>query len=128
MKDMNKVLYVLGLEIHWDRIKKTLGLSQKAYIETVLEIFKIKDYSFTAAPIIKGTNSVINNVHKIIGERTNEEYSLSFVIGGLMYAQVCTRPDFAYVLGIPSRYQSNSGLEHWKATKKVMRCLQGTKD
>lgn len=51
-----------------------------------------------------------------------------FVIGGLMYAQVCTRPDFAYVLGIPSRYQSNSGLEHWKATKKVMRYLQGTKD
>lgn len=52
----------------------------------------------------------------------------TFVVGGLMYAQVCNRLDFAYVLGIPSRYQNNSGLEHWKTTKKVMRCLQGTKD
>jgi len=26
------------------------------------------------------------------------------------------------------RYQSNPGMEHWKATKKVMRYLQGTKD
>ena len=26
------------------------------------------------------------------------------------------------------RYQSNPGIDHWKATKKVMRYLQGTKD
>ena len=26
------------------------------------------------------------------------------------------------------RYQSNSGMDHWKATKKVIRYLQGTKD
>ena len=26
------------------------------------------------------------------------------------------------------RYQSNPGIEHWKAIKKVMRYLQGTKD
>ena len=26
------------------------------------------------------------------------------------------------------RYQSNPGIDHWKASKKVMRYLQGTKD
>ena len=26
------------------------------------------------------------------------------------------------------RYQSNPGMEHWKAAKKVLRYLQGTKD
>ena len=26
------------------------------------------------------------------------------------------------------RYQSNPGIDHWKAAKKVMRYLQGTKD
>ena len=26
------------------------------------------------------------------------------------------------------RYQSNSGIDHWKAAKKVMRYLQGIKD
>ena len=46
----------------------------------------------------------------------------------LMYAQVCTRQDIGLIVGLLGRYQSNPGLDHWKATKKVMRYLQGTKD
>jgi hypothetical protein len=49
-------------------------------------------------------------------------------VGSLMYAQVCTRPDIAFVLEMLGRYQSNPGLDHWRAAKKVMRYLQGTKD
>ena len=49
-------------------------------------------------------------------------------VGSLMYAQVCTRHDIAYAVGTLGRYQSNSGLDHQKATKKVMKYLQGTKD
>ncbi|KAL0413871.1 UNVERIFIED_CONTAM: Secreted RxLR effector protein [Sesamum radiatum] len=45
-----------------------------------------------------------------------------------MYAQVCTRPDITFAVGILGRYQSNPGLDHWRAAKKVMRYLQGTKD
>ncbi|XP_039141327.1 secreted RxLR effector protein 161-like [Dioscorea cayenensis subsp. rotundata] len=49
-------------------------------------------------------------------------------IGSFMYAQVCTRPDIAYAVGMLGRYQSNPGIYHWKAAKKVMRYLQGTKE
>ena len=49
-------------------------------------------------------------------------------IGSLMYAQVCTRPDIAFFVGMLGRYQSDLGLDHWRAAKKVMRYLQGTKD
>ncbi|XP_077232610.1 secreted RxLR effector protein 161-like [Tasmannia lanceolata] len=49
-------------------------------------------------------------------------------VGSLMYAQVCTRPDIAYVVGMLGRYQSNPGMGHWTAAKKVLRYLQGTKD
>ena len=48
-------------------------------------------------------------------------------VGSLMYAQVCTRPDLAFVTGMLGRYQSNPGIMHWKAIKKVLRYLQGTK-
>ena len=44
-----------------------------------------------------------------------------------MYAQVCTRPDIPYVVGMLGRYQSNSSLEYWKVAKKVMRYLKGTR-
>ncbi|XP_062119405.1 secreted RxLR effector protein 161-like [Humulus lupulus] len=50
------------------------------------------------------------------------------LVGNLMYAQVCTRPDIAFVVGVLGRYLSDPGLSHWKAAKKVMRYLQGTKD
>ena len=46
----------------------------------------------------------------------------------LMYAQTCTRIDISFVVGMLGRYQSNPRLDHWKAAKKVMRYLQGTKD
>ncbi|RVW18947.1 Retrovirus-related Pol polyprotein from transposon TNT 1-94 [Vitis vinifera] len=49
-------------------------------------------------------------------------------VGSLMYAQVCTRPVIAFVVGMLGRYQSNLGINHWKVAKKVMRYRQGTKD
>jgi hypothetical protein len=29
-----------------------------------------------------------------------------------MYAQVCTRPDLAFVIGLLGRFQSNPGIKH----------------
>jgi hypothetical protein len=33
-------------------------------------------------------------------------------VGSLQYAQVCTRPDLAFITGVLGRYQSNPGIEH----------------
>ena len=45
----------------------------------------------------------------------------------LQYAQVCTRPDLAFVTGLLGRYQSNLGIGYWRLAKKVLRYLQGIK-
>ena len=44
-----------------------------------------------------------------------------------MHAQVYTRLDIAFVVGMLGIYQSNPGINHWRATKKVMRYFQRTK-
>ncbi|XP_054795501.1 secreted RxLR effector protein 161-like [Prosopis cineraria] len=49
-------------------------------------------------------------------------------VGSLMYTQVCTRPDIAYIVGMLGRYVSNPGEIHWKAAKWVMRYLKRTRD
>lgn len=49
-------------------------------------------------------------------------------VGSIIYAQVCTRPDIVYAVSVLMRFQSNPGMEHWRAAKKVMRYLQRTKD
>lgn len=46
--------------------------------------------------------------------------------GSLIYTQVCTRLDIAYVVSVLSRFQSNPVQEHWKAAKKVIRYLKKT--
>ena len=56
-----------------------------------------------------------------------ENIPYSSAIGSLMYAQVCTRPDIAFIVGMLGSYLSNPGIDHWKAAKRIMRYLQGTK-
>jgi hypothetical protein len=54
IKDLGEASYVIGIEIHRDRKQRILKLSQKAYIEKVLERFRLKNCSAYVAPIIKG--------------------------------------------------------------------------
>jgi hypothetical protein len=54
--------------------------------------------------------------------------SYASVVGSLHYSQVCTRHDLAFITRVLVRYQSNSGIEHWKMVKKALRYAQGTKD
>jgi hypothetical protein len=128
MKDLGEAAYVLGIEIHRDRSKGVLGLSQKAYIEKVLKKFSMHKCSASPAPIVKGDRygdfQCPKNQYEIDQMKVVPYAS---AVGSLQYAQVCTRPDIAFVTGLLGRFQSNPGPEHWKLVKKVLRYLQGTK-
>ncbi|KAJ0862094.1 putative RNA-directed DNA polymerase [Helianthus annuus] len=129
MKDLGDASYVIGIEIHRDRNKGILGLSQRAYIDRVLTRYNMQQCKPSVAPVVKG--DVFGSFQCPTTEVEKEQMSqipYASVVGSLMYAQVCTRPDIAYIAGMLGRYQTNPGLDHWKAAKKVLRYLQGTKD
>ncbi|KAL4376734.1 hypothetical protein GQ457_02G021410 [Hibiscus cannabinus] len=129
MKDMGDASYVIGIKIHRDRHKGILGLSQETYINKVLERFRMKDCSPSVAPIVKGDKFNLNQCPKNEFEREQmKNIPYASVVGSLMYAQVCTRPDIAFAVGMLGRYQSNPGIDHWRAAKKVLRYLKGTKE
>ncbi|XP_031252719.1 secreted RxLR effector protein 161-like [Pistacia vera] len=81
------------------------------------------------APVVKGDKFNLNQCPKNDFE-TEQMKNIPYasVVLSLMYAKVCTRPNIAFVVGMLGRYQSNPGIDHWRATKKVMRYLQGTKN
>ena len=54
MKDLGEASFVLKIEIHRDKSKGVLGLSQKTYIERILKKFSMHKYSPSPAPIVKG--------------------------------------------------------------------------
>ena len=129
MKDLGEASYVLGIEIHRDRSKGMLGLSQKAYFERVLKKYNMHKCSASPAPIVKGdkfgTFQCPRNQLEI-DQMKSVPYASA--VGSIMYAQVCTRPDLAFITGMLGRFQSNPGPDHWTAAKKVLRYMQGTKD
>nr|GEY86254.1 hypothetical protein [Tanacetum cinerariifolium] len=50
------------------------------------------------------------------------------LIGSIMYAVRCTRPDVAFAQNITSRFQQNPGEEHWTVVKNILKYLRNTKD
>ena len=50
------------------------------------------------------------------------------VVGSLMYAILCTRPDIYYVVEVVSRFQSNPGPKHWIAVKHILKYSRRTRD
>ena len=119
MKDMGDASYVIGIKIFRDKHNGILGLSQETYINRVLERFRMKDCSPSVAPIVKGDRFNLNQCpkHDIEKEKMkNIPYGL--IVGSIMYVQVCTRPDIAFVVSMLGRYQSNPSMDHWRAAKK----------
>jgi hypothetical protein len=111
MKDLSEASFVLGIEIHRYRRKEVLRLSHETYLEKVLKKFSMHAYNPTPAPIVKGDKYESFQSHRNqydIDQMKSVPYASA--VGSLMYAQVCTRPDLAFVTGMLDRYQKNSGI------------------
>ncbi|XP_070008335.1 secreted RxLR effector protein 161-like [Nicotiana tabacum] len=126
---MGESSYVTGIDIQRDRSQRLLGLSQKDYIEIILGRFEMKNCSSIVSPIIKSDKFSLNQYPQYALEKEQmKDIPYASLVGSLMYAHVCTRPDIAFAVEMLGRYQSNPGLDHWKAGKRVLRYFQGTKD
>jgi hypothetical protein len=101
MKDLHEVSYVLRIKIHRDRRKGVLGLSQKSCIEKVLRKFNMHNCNPTPAPIVKGVKfekfQCPGNQYEI-NEIKAARYA--YDAESLMYAQVCTCSELAFVTGM----------------------------
>ena len=129
MEDMGDTSYVIGIKIYRDILNGILGLSQETYISRVLERFRMKDYSPSVAPIMKGDSFNLNQCPKNDFEKEKmKNISYASVLGNIMYVQVCTRLDIALAVSMLGRYQSNPSMDHRRAAKKVLRYLQRTKE
>ena len=113
MKDMGEATYVIGIEIFRDRSQGLLGLSQKTYINKILERFNMEKCSAGVVPNQKGDKFNAMQCPKNELEREQmRNIPYASVVGSLMYAQTCTRPDISFAVGMLGRYQSNPSLDH----------------
>ncbi|XP_073526410.1 uncharacterized protein [Phyllobates terribilis] len=55
-----------------------------------------------------------------------EHVPYDVVVGSLMCAMLCTRPDLAFAISVLSRYMSDHGDKHWQAMKYLLKYVSGT--
>ncbi|KAM2628345.1 hypothetical protein TB2_001696 [Malus domestica] len=129
MKDLGEAQFVLGIEIIRDRSKRVHGLSQKQYIDRVIKRYNMEKCSSGELPIGKGDKmSTEQSPKNELEKESMKDKPYASLVGSLMYAQVCTRPDLAFAVSVLGRFQSNPGTAHWIAAKKVLRYLKRTRD
>ena len=89
----------------------------------------MQDYKLGDTPIGKGDNFNLNQCPKN-DFKVKEMLKILYasVIRSLMYAQVCIYLEIAYITGMLGKYLSNLGIDHSKATKRIMQYLQRIKD
>ncbi|KAL6348428.1 hypothetical protein AAG906_005736 [Vitis piasezkii] len=122
MKDLGNASFVLGI----------LGLSQKSYINKVLSRFGMSNRAPGDTSVAKGNKFSLHQCPKNELEKKDmERFPFASAVGSFMYAQVCTRPDIAYIVGMLGRYLSNlrstsgyifmlaRGAVSWKSAKFI---------
>ena len=96
-------MYILGIKIYRDRSRRLLGLSQSTYIDKVLKRFNMSEANKGFLPFSHGIR-----LSKTQSPSTSDERSLmsripyASVIGSIMYAMICTRPDVAFAISLTS--------------------------
>ena len=125
MKDLGTCRQFLGMKVERDEDRRTISISQTAFINKALMAAEMQDCKGVNAPMIGSPNFPQNTEPP-----TNQELVQLYQshIGTQMWAYICTRPDLGFSISLLSRFCSNPTAEHLSAVKRVYRYLQGTKD
>lgn len=118
MVDLNEIKLFLGINI--ERNEHEISLDQSIYLKTVLNKFNMSDCKAVNTPL------PIKLDYAALDSNEYFEAPCRNLIGCLMYAMLCTRPDLCTAVNILSRYQNKNNEELWKCLKHVLRYIQGT--
>lgn len=124
MKDLGELDTFLGMKIIRNRKRKTIRFDQSDYITLVLERNGMLNCNPARTPFATGTSLTKNTNQSTDEERT--EYQQ--IIGSIMYAAICSRPDIMYAIIKLSQFMTNPSKQHFVAAKHLLRYLSGTRN
>ena len=113
--------WYLGLSIQHDRKAGILKISQEAYIDTLLEKFNMTNCNTCDTPM------VVDPPNKSDCPEFPLDKPYRQLLGALAHIARFSRPDILFAVFYLARYQQNPGEAHWKALKRILRYLKGTK-
>ena len=129
LTDLGPARHFLGMHITRDREKRLLTVSQKSYLEKILENAGMSHCNPVSTPMTPGL--VLQKATRTPTEA--EAIDIASIpyrktIGELNYAMRTTRPDIAYPVSCLSRYMENPSIDHHRQLKHLLRYIRGTTD
>jgi len=109
--DLGEARWILGMEVVRNCQQGIISLSQRRYIETILDRFGLKDGRSVSTPLETNAKLVKIDVPEV------DAKTYQSTLGGLMYAMLATRPDLAYAVGALSKHAACPGQAHFAALK-----------
>ena len=113
MKDLGESRRILGVDIKRDQLKGTLLLSQQAYMQKVVERFRMHQSKPVSIPLgqhiklLKSQGPISDDDKKMM-----DAVPYTSGVGSIMYGMVCTRPDLAHAVSVVSRFMVEPGQAH----------------
>ena len=130
-KDLGDAALVLGMRIRRDRSRRRLQLDQQTYVEKILAQHNMQQCKSVATPECSSVSLTLADcpseaeAHR--DEHVQRRLHYERLVGALLYAAMCTRPDIAHAVNQLSRFLKAPGEKHWRAAKLVLRYLSGTR-
>jgi hypothetical protein len=127
--DHGPIKWFLGFEIKRDRESRSISINQRAYIEGMVEKFRLSNARPVSTPMEPGIQFSIDQCPSTINQ-TNRMHGVPYseAIGSVLWPVVVSRPDAAFAVGILSQFIQNPGQAHWEGVKRVINYLGSTKD
>jgi hypothetical protein len=125
MHDLGQASFYLGMQIEFEA--GYVYLSQKAYVETVLQRFGMKDVKPIGTPMDYKDFKKKMVRRQLSGEEACNKALYQSKLGSVMYLMTSTRPDICFTVGVLSRFSSDPGVSHMQAMDRLLRYLTGTK-
>jgi histone deacetylase 1/2 len=119
LKDLGKLDYFLGIEVHHSSFGSLL-LTQTKYIRDLLTKANMANANSMASPMASSTK-----LTKFGSNYVSDPNFFRSIVGGLQYVTI-TRPEISYSVNKVCQFLSSPLEEHWKAVKRILRYLQGT--
>jgi hypothetical protein len=116
----NDLIWFLGMEVHRDRGKRLIWLSQANYIERIARLAQTADLPST--PMTTQELFPFDGIAEMASVRLYQRK-----IGSLLYAAVTTRPDIAFATSRLARFNQNPGPLHHRAADRALRYLYATR-
>ena len=129
IKDLGEIEWLLGVEVKRDRKARSISLSQRAYINSIIDEFNLGEATPLSVPAEPGAILGPHQSPKTPAEfKDMENIPYSRGVGKLMYFYVATGPQVGFIVRILAQFMANPGRAHWEALKRVIRYLKGVKD